>query len=134
MTTLNNTLKNDRYYNIAEVAEIVGVEPYVLRYWESKFKSYLNIKRQGNRRSYTVDNINNIKKIKSLLYDDGFTIDGAKQLLLKQNKDQQEAKVETKNNHEKLTAEPSGYNNDTKKLYIEVISELKDILDYLMFS
>ncbi len=127
-------LKNDRYYNIAEVAEIVGVEPYVLRYWESKFKSYLNIKRQGNRRSYTVNDINNIKKIKSLLYDDGFTIDGAKQLLLKQNKDQKEVKAENKNNYEKPTAEPSKPNDDAKKLYIEVISELKDILNFLMFS
>jgi len=77
-----------KYFKISEVSEIVGVEPYVLRFWEREFKLIKPI-RFSTHRLYTYEDIKIILEIKKLLYDEGFTITGAKRQLSKQLKQRQ---------------------------------------------
>ncbi len=66
------------YFKIGEVADFADVEPYVLRYWESEFKEISPIKSRSNQRLYRRKDIETVLQIKKLLYEEGFTIDGAK--------------------------------------------------------
>ena len=66
------------YFKIGEVAELAGVEPYVLRYWESEFKEISPFKSRSRQRLYRKKDIETVFSIKKLLYDEGFTIEGAK--------------------------------------------------------
>jgi DNA-binding transcriptional MerR regulator len=70
-----------RYYAIGEVSELCGIKPHVLRYWEQEFPQLKPIKRRGNRRYYQFDDVEMVKRIRSLLYEQGFTIGGARQRL-----------------------------------------------------
>ncbi|WP_260292518.1 MerR family transcriptional regulator [Sedimenticola hydrogenitrophicus] len=70
-----------RYFTIGEVSELCGVKPHVLRYWEQEFTQLKPIKRRGNRRYYQRHDVLMIRQIRSLLYDQGFTIGGARQQL-----------------------------------------------------
>ena len=70
-----------RYFTIGEVSELCGVKPHVLRYWEQEFPQLKPIKRRGNRRYYQRQDVLVIRQIRSLLYDEGFTIGGARQKL-----------------------------------------------------
>ena len=70
-----------RYFTIGEVSELCGVKPHVLRYWEQEFPQLKPIKRRGNRRYYQRHDVVMIRQIRSLLYQDGFTIGGARQKL-----------------------------------------------------
>jgi len=70
-----------RYFNIGETSELCGVKPHVLRYWENEFPSLKPVKRRGNRRYYQRGDVMMIRQIKTLLYDHGFTISGARQQL-----------------------------------------------------
>ena len=70
-----------RYFTIGEVSELCGVKPHVLRYWEQEFEPLKPVKRRGNRRYYQRQDVLIIRQIRSLLYDDGFTIGGARQKL-----------------------------------------------------
>ena len=70
-----------RYFTIGEVSELCGVKPYVLRYWESEFAQLKPMKRRGNRRYYQRHDVLMIRQIRSLLYEQGFTITGARQRL-----------------------------------------------------
>jgi len=77
----NNTLPQipDKiYFTIGEASKLCLIEPYVLRYWEQEFPSLSPSKRCGNRRYYKREEIVLIRRIKSLLYDQGFTIEGAR--------------------------------------------------------
>jgi DNA-binding transcriptional MerR regulator len=74
-----------RYFTIGEVGELCAVKPHVLRYWEQEFPQLRPIKRRGNRRYYQRQDVILIRQIRSLLYEDGFTIGGAKQRLLSEN-------------------------------------------------
>ena len=67
------------YYSIGEVSEITGLKPYVLRYWETEFPNLSPGKNRAGNRVYTEENINIILEIKRLLYDERFTIEGARQ-------------------------------------------------------
>jgi DNA-binding transcriptional MerR regulator len=69
------------YFKIGEVAEITGVEPYVLRYWETEFKVIRPEKTRTNQRMYRRRDVEAVLKIKTLLYDQGYRIDGAKRKL-----------------------------------------------------
>jgi len=69
------------YFKIGEVSQITGVKPYVLRYWESEFKLVSPGKSKSNQRLYRRKDIENILRIKKLLYEDRFTIAGAKKTL-----------------------------------------------------
>ena len=70
-----------RYFTIGEVSELCAVKPYVLRYWEQEFTQLQPLKRRGNRRNYQRHDLVLIRQIRSLLYDQGYTIGGARQKL-----------------------------------------------------
>ena len=70
-----------RYFTIGEVSELCGVKPHVLRYWEQEFPNLKPVKRRGNRRYYQRHDVLMIRQIRSLLYDQGFTITGGRQRL-----------------------------------------------------
>ena len=70
-----------RYFTIGEVSELCGVKPHVLRYWEQEFPQLKPVKRRGNRRYYQRQDVLVIRQIRALLYDQGFTIGGARNRL-----------------------------------------------------
>lgn len=70
-----------RYFTIGEVAQLCGVKPHVLRYWEQEFTQLRPVKRRGNRRYYQHHELLMIRRIRELLYDEGFTIQGARNRL-----------------------------------------------------
>jgi DNA-binding transcriptional MerR regulator len=70
-----------RYFTIGEVAELTGVKPHVLRYWEQEFNQLRPVKRAGNRRYYQHHEVLLVRRIRELLYDEGFTISGARNRL-----------------------------------------------------
>lgn len=84
----NNQAKTDlppipakRYFTIGEVSELCGVKPHVLRYWEQEFTQLKPVKRRGNRRYYQHHEVLLIRRIRDLLYEQGFTISGARNRL-----------------------------------------------------
>jgi DNA-binding transcriptional MerR regulator len=68
-----------RYFTIGEVSELCAVKPHVLRYWEQEFPQLKPVKRRGNRRYYQRQDVQMIREIRGLLYEQGFTIGGARQ-------------------------------------------------------
>jgi len=70
-----------RYFTIGEVSDLCAVKPHVLRYWEQEFPQLKPVKRRGNRRYYQRQDVIMIRQIRSLLYEHGFTIGGARQKL-----------------------------------------------------
>jgi DNA-binding transcriptional MerR regulator len=127
------------YYSISEASEFTGVEPHVLRYWETKFTK-LNPKRVGgNQRKYTRNDIELLYEIVNLLYNEGYTLDGAEkklraglQALRQERKNEQE-----KNNQEILgnnTQEKASNSNNIKQNGCKLSSiktELQEILKLL---
>ncbi len=71
-----------RYFTIGEVSELCAVKPHVLRYWEQEFPQLKPVKRRGNRRYYQREDVLTIRQIRSLLYDQGYTIGGARQRMV----------------------------------------------------
>ena len=71
-----------RYFTIGEVGDLCGVKPHVLRYWEQEFSQLRPMKRRGNRRYYQHHEVLMIRRIRELLYDQGFTISGARNKML----------------------------------------------------
>lgn len=71
-----------RYFTIGEVGQLCGVKPHVLRYWEQEFSQLRPMKRRGNRRYYQHHEVLMIRRIRELLYDQGFTISGARNKML----------------------------------------------------
>lgn len=100
-----------RYFTIGEVSELCGVKAHVLRYWEQEFPQLSPVKRRGNRRYYQREDVLTIRQIRSLLYDQGYTIGGAKQKLTSDGEEQSVA--------------PS------KELIREMIAELEEVLEVL---
>ncbi|AQZ95870.1 MerR family transcriptional regulator [Halopseudomonas phragmitis] len=100
-----------RYFTIGEVSELCAVKPHVLRYWEQEFPQLSPVKRRGNRRYYQRQDVLMIRQIRALLYDQGFTIGGARQRL-----SGEEAK-------EDIT--------QYKQLIRQTIAELEDVLQVL---
>ena len=100
-----------RYFTIGEVSELCGVKPHVLRYWEQEFPQLKPVKRRGNRRYYQRHDVLMIRQIRSLLYEHGFTIGGARQKL-----DGGEAKEDV---------------NHSRQIIRQTISELEDLLEVL---
>jgi DNA-binding transcriptional MerR regulator len=77
------SIPDKTYFRIGEVSKILGVEPYVVRYWESEFKSVKPIRTTSDHRLYRRQDVQELLTIKGLLYEDKFTIDGAKKQLYK---------------------------------------------------
>ena len=100
-----------RYFTIGEVSDLCDVKPHVLRYWEQEFPQLKPVKRRGNRRYYQRQDVLMIRQIRSLLYDQGYTIGGARQQLAE------------------------GSNGDQASHYHQLIRqmivELEDVLDVL---
>ncbi|MGD9774411.1 MerR family transcriptional regulator [Diaphorobacter sp.] len=87
MSTSLPSIPAKRYFTIGEVAELCGVKPHVLRYWEQEFTQLRPMKRRGNRRYYQHHEVLMIRRIRDLLYDQGFTISGARNRLQDQSLD-----------------------------------------------
>jgi len=102
-----------RYFTIGEVSELCGVKPHVLRYWEQEFSQLKPVKRRGNRRYYQRHDVVLIREIRGLLYEQGFTIGGARQRLETDVKDEQAPATES------IT--------DKKQMIQEMLAELEDI-------
>lgn len=102
------TIPGKRYFTIGEVSELCAVKPHVLRYWEQEFPQLSPVKRRGNRRYYQRQDVLMIRQIRSLLYEQGFTIGGARQRL-----SGTEAKDDT---------------TQYKQLIRQMITELEDVL------
>ncbi len=83
-----------RYFTIGEVSELCGVKPHVLRYWEQEFSQLKPVKRRGNRRYYQHHEVMLIRRIRELLYEQGFTISGARNRLLSEGDDAHPAEAE----------------------------------------
>jgi DNA-binding transcriptional MerR regulator len=92
-----------RYFTIGEVSELCGVKPHVLRYWEQEFTQLKPVKRRGNRRYYQHHEVLLIRKIRELLYEQGFTISGARNRL--DGQEPIEASDQTSNNNASTISE-----------------------------
>ena len=90
------TIPAKRYFTIGEVSELCAVKPHVLRYWEQEFPQLEPVKRRGNRRYYQRQDVILIRQIRGLLYDDGYTIGGARSHLSGDNvqQDSTQTKIE----------------------------------------
>ena len=108
-----------RYFTIGEVSELCGVKPHVLRYWEQEFTQLKPVKRRGNRRYYQHHEVLLIRRIRDLLYEQGFTINGARQRL--------ETEALKKHNGAAVRAAAQQDNEPD----IDVRDELQAILDLL---
>ncbi|MEE9553350.1 MAG: MerR family transcriptional regulator [candidate division Zixibacteria bacterium] len=78
---MSKNLQGKIYYSISEVAEMVGEEPYVLRFWEKEFPKLKPKKNRAGNRTYQAKDIERVMRIKRLLHEDGYTIEGARNLL-----------------------------------------------------
>ena len=106
-----HTIPSKRYFTIGEVSELCDVKPHVLRYWEQEFPTLRPVKRRGNRRYYQRHDVILIRQIRSLLYEQGYTIGGARQKLAGQS-----AKEDS---------------NQSQQIVQQMRTELEDLLQYL---
>ncbi len=100
-----------RYFTIGEVSELCAVKPHVLRYWEQEFPQLKPVKRRGNRRYYQRQDVLTIRQIRSLLYDQGFTIGGARLQMTNENR------------------QPDS--GELNQLVVRMIDDLESLLDLL---
>ena len=105
-----------RYFTIGEVSELCAVKPHVLRYWEQEFPQLKPVKRRGNRRYYQRQDVILIRQIRTLLYEQGFTIGGARQRM-----------AGTAPDMEPLKALPVANRNAIR----EIVEDLEEALGYL---
>lgn len=105
------TIPGKRYFTIGEVSELCCVKPHVLRYWEQEFTQLSPVKRRGNRRYYQRQDVLTIRQIRGLLYDQGYTIGGAK-LQLGGSEQKEDA-------------------TQTRQLIRQMITELEEVLKVL---
>lgn len=92
-----------RYFTIGEVSELCGVKPHVLRYWEQEFTQLKPVKRRGNRRYYQHHEVLLIRRIRELLYEQGFTISGARNRLDSSLAEADPVNSRNHNNHTSVT-------------------------------
>jgi DNA-binding transcriptional MerR regulator len=83
---MSKDLQGKMYYSISEVAEMIGVVPYVLRFWEKEFPHLKPRKNRAGNRAYQPKDIERVTQIKNLLYEQGYTIEGARNYLKKDSK------------------------------------------------
>lgn len=90
-----------RYFTIGEVSLLCELKPHVLRYWEQEFTALAPSKRRGNRRYYRLEDVTLVRKIRVLLYEQGFTLQGAKAQLNQKKSQQHTVKVSSPNSPDK---------------------------------
>ena len=116
---MSETIPDKLYFKIGEVSSITGVEPYILRYWESEFKLVKPYRTKSNQRLYRRKDVESVIKIKKMLYDEKFTIAGAKK------------KIKIKETTEKQL--PLGFSQEKYKQALkEVVVEIKEIFNSIM--
>jgi DNA-binding transcriptional MerR regulator len=108
-----------RYFTIGEVAELCRVKPYVLRYWEQEFTQLKPMKRRGNRRYYQHHEVLLIRRIRDLLYEQGFTISGARNQL-------SDAGAEMRNGHDQPLVDAAPTPNEPP-LPVAEVAELSSL-------
>jgi DNA-binding transcriptional MerR regulator len=108
-----------RYFTIGEVSDLCGVKPHVLRYWEQEFPQLKPVKRRGNRRYYQRQDVILIRQIRTLLYEQGFTIGGARQRMAGQS------------TPELVEDTPVKQPSVNPNLVREMIEEVEEALSYL---
>ena len=115
-----------RYFTIGEVAELCGVKPHVLRYWEQEFTQLRPVKRRGNRRYYQHHEVLLVRRIRELLYQEGFTISGARSRLEEAgNKLQSQAVNNTANNTPSPAPAFAPVSNDLRAELLSIIAALR---------
>jgi DNA-binding transcriptional MerR regulator len=127
---MQKTIPNKLFFKIGEVCEITDTQPYVLRYWESEFPSLAPAKNSSGQRIYRRRDIETVLRIKELLYEEGFTIAGAKKRL----EMEMAGRVETPTTASTNPAHPSHGNggDDKSKIAIrEIRDQLREILTLL---
>jgi DNA-binding transcriptional MerR regulator len=120
-----------RYFTIGEVSELCGVKPHVLRYWEQEFTQLKPVKRRGNRRYYQHHEVLLIRRIRELLYEQGFTISGARNRLDGPNEVEIKADNGQSTTQLDLGLSPSTANNTKDFDFSSVKTELLEILNLL---
>ncbi len=118
-----------RYFTIGEVSELCGVKPHVLRYWEQEFTQLKPVKRRGNRRYYQHHEVLLIRRIRELLYEQGFTISGARNRL--DGPDESEIKADTVQLPTQSDLSSSLSVNNKEFDFTSVKAELLEILNLL---
>jgi len=127
---MQKTIPNKLFFKIGEVCEITDTQPYVLRYWESEFPSLAPAKNSSGQRIYRRRDIETVLRIKELLYEEGFTIAGAKKRL----EMEMAGRVETPTTASTNPAHPShgnGGDDKTKVAIREIRDQLREILTLL---
>ena len=112
-----------RYFTIGEVSELCGVKPHVLRYWEQEFTQLRPVKRRGNRRYYQHHEVLLIRRIRELLYEQGFTISGARNRL-DESLSAVPARALTSTSSPRAAADPRGVNLSNLKQELKSVIEL----------
>ncbi len=114
------------YYSISEVSKIVGLEQYTLRYWEREFEQLKPSKNRSENRIYTNKDIKLIMKIKNLLRDEKYTIEGAKKILEKSTNNNTTKISKSNTNKKNITSEKSLKNDleEIKKFLLDLNSKL----------
>ena len=108
---ISESIPSKKYFTIGEVSELCDVKSHVLRYWEQEFPSLSPVKRRGNRRYYQRHDVLLIRQIRSLLYEQGYTIEGARKKL--------------------SDDDASNDNSMSSQLVHQLLSELEDVLNVL---
>jgi DNA-binding transcriptional MerR regulator len=137
-----------RYFTIGEVGDLCGVKPHVLRYWEQEFTQLRPVKRRGNRRYYQHHEVLMIRRIRDLLYDQGFTINGARnkmQELMQTERDKKRngevmldgvevIEVDDTDLDDFTDSEPMDESETTLEQWVQVRRELSEIRELLTAS
>ncbi len=121
-----------RYFTIGEVSELCGVKPHVLRYWEQEFTQLKPVKRRGNRRYYQHHEVLLIRRIRDLLYEQGFTISGARNRLDGQEQNAVEQQIVSTAQVKGAESKADLLANATSEFnFSKIKAELKEILELL---
>src|SRR5271165_3813694 len=112
------------YFRIGEVAELVGVEPHVLRYWEREFRSIRPTKSAKGQRVYSRRDVENLLRVRELLYSEGFTIAGAKKKL-------QRAGSEPRSERDEEEEEAPGSGTKTREQLLAIRADIESFLEEL---
>jgi DNA-binding transcriptional MerR regulator len=135
MTEPAKTIPDKLFYKIGEVCEHVGVQPHVLRYWESEFPTLAPRKNDAGQRMYRKKDLEVVFRIRQLLYDEGFTIAGARRKLADESRAGAVARLKVVNPdaHDEMSqrAEPGGISPQSKRAIKRIRRELEALLTML---